>query len=762
MGPRRGGRVITVTANTPVELVQSLYAALGDRVAAGRRLLGRPLTVAEKVLVSHLAGTTEDAPVRGRSYVELRPDRVAMQDATAQMALLQFMTAGLPTVQVPTTVHCDHLILAREGATADLAAAEDVNREVYDFLCTASTRYGIGFWKPGAGIIHQVVLERYAFPGGMMIGTDSHTPNAGGLSMVAIGVGGADAVDVMTGGALGLRWPRLIGVHLTGTLSGWTSPKDVILKVAEILTVRGGTGAIVEYFGPGTTAISATGKATICNMGAEIGATTSIFPYDHRSRAYLEATGRARLADAADAVAQHLRPDDEVLADPGSFFDELLEIDLSALEPHVVGPHTPDLARPVSALGTQARAQGWPLELSQALVGSCTNSSYEDISRAASVARQARARGLRTRTPLLVTPGSESVRATVERDGLLADLEAVGATVLANACGPCIGQWARSDVAAGQSNSIITSFNRNFPKRNDGNAETLAFIASPETTVAYALAGTLDFNPLTDVIGGSPLAEPEGRELPPGGFADGDAGFVAPPEDRSSIEVVIDPASSRLQRLEPFPATTDDVLPELRVLLKARGKCTTDHISAAGKWLRFRGHLENISGNLFLGAMNAFTGESGVGWCEIHGVREPLPDVARHYKEAGLAWVAIGDENYGEGSSREHAAMEPRFMGGKAVIARSFARIAETNLKKQGVLPLVFADPATYDEIGELDRISIHGLDGLAPDRPVACRLHHPDGSTVDFSCTHSLSEEHIAWFRAGSALNMIRERFAR
>jgi len=759
-----GGReeaTIAVTANTPVELVRALYADLGERTDEGRRLLGRPLTLAEKVLVTHLADPGTAPPRRGRSYVELRPDRVAMQDATAQMALLQFMTAGLAAVQVPTTVHCDHLILAREGAAADLAVAEDANREVYDFLCTASTRYGIGFWEPGAGIIHQVVLERYAFPGGMMIGTDSHTPNAGGLAMMAIGVGGADAVDVMTGGTLGLRWPRLIGVDLTGRLSGWASPKDVILRVAEILTVRGGTGAIVEYFGPGTSAISCTGKATICNMGAEIGATTSIFPYDHRSRTYLEASGRAALADAADGVAAHLRADDEVLADPGAFFDEVISIDLSTLEPHVVGPHTPDLGRPVSALGAEAREQGWPLHLSQACVGSCTNSSYEDISRAASVARQATARGLRTRTPLLVTPGSESVRATVERDGLLADLEAVGATVLANACGPCIGQWARSDIATGEVNSIITSFNRNFPKRNDGNAQTLAFIASPETTVAYALAGTLDFNPLTDPIGDAPLAEPEGRELPPGGFAPGDAGFVAPPADGSAIEVVIDPSSSRLQRLEPFPPTPDDALVELRVLLKARGKCTTDHISAAGRWLRYRGHLENISGNLFLSATNAFTGESGSGWCEVHQADEPYPNVARHYKEAGLRWVAVGDENYGEGSSREHAAMEPRFMGGQAVIVRSFARIAETNLKKQGVLPLVFSDPSTYDEIGERDRISILGLAGLAPDRPVACRLHRPDGTTLDFTCTHTMSEEHIGWFRAGSALNLIRLRFA-
>jgi aconitate hydratase len=753
----KGVAITTVSASTPLDLVQGLYGRLTERVAAGRRLLGRPVTLAEKVLLSHLRAPEGLALTRGRSYVELCPDRVAMQDATAQMALLQFMTAGLSRVRVPTTVHCDHLIQARVGALADLAAAEDANREVYDFLRTVSARYGIGFWEPGAGIIHQVVLERYAFPGGLMIGTDSHTPNAGGLGMVAIGVGGADAVDVMTGGTLGLRWPRLIGVHLTGDLSGWTSPKDVILKVADILTVRGGTGAIVEYFGPGAAAISATGKATICNMGAEIGATASLFPYDHRSRVYLEATGRRAIADAADLQASHLRADDEVIADPGSFFDELVEIDLSALEPHVVGPHTPDLARPVSRLGEEARAQGWPLRLSQACVGSCTNSSYEDISRAASVARQATAHGLRTRTPLLVTPGSESVRATVERDGFIADLEAIGATVLANACGPCIGQWARTDVVDGEPNSIITSFNRNFPKRNDGNARTLAFIASPETTVAYALAGTLDFDPLTDPIDGVRLEQPRGDELPSRGFAAADAGFVAPPADGSAVEVVIDPNSERLQRLVPFPAWDGRDLVLLPVLVKAKGKCTTDHISAAGRWLRYRGHLENISGNLFLGAVNAFTGEAGVGWCVVHAAREPFPEVARHYRGAGVGWVAVGDENYGEGSSREHAAMEPRFMGCRAVIVRSFARIAETNLKKQGVLPLVFSDPATYDLIGEDDRISVEGLADLAPDRPVVCEIQ-PGGHR--FECTHTLSEEHIEWFRAGSALNLIRLRF--
>ena len=739
----------------------ALYERIGELVALGRHRLGRSLTLAEKILFAHLDHPETQELVRGRSYAELRPDRVAMQDATAQMALLQFMTAGLATVKVPTTVHCDHLIQARDGAAADLSAAETTNREVFDFLSTASAKYGIGFWKPGSGIIHQVVLEKYAFPGGMMIGTDSHTPNAGGLGMVAIGVGGADAVDVMTGGTFGLRWPKLIGVRLTGRLSGWTAPKDVILKVASILTVRGGTGAIVEYFGPGTEAISATGRATICNMGAEIGATTSLFAHDTRSQDYLEATGRQDVAALAGAVAEHLRADPAVVADPASYFDQVIDIDLSALEPHVVGPHTPDLARPVSQLGEDARANGWPLRLAQACVGSCTNSSYEDIARAASIARQASAAGLRSRTPLLVTPGSEQVRATIERDGLLAELEAIGATVLANACGPCIGQWARTDVADGERNSIITSFNRNFPKRNDGNAQTLAFIGSPETTVAYALAGTLDFDPVHDAIDGVRLEEPSGAELPANGFDGGDSGFVPPAEDGSGVEVVIDPASQRLQRLEPFPAWDGADLIELPVLVKARGKCTTDHISAAGKWLRYRGHLENISRNLFLGAVNAFTGQPGAGRCAVHGVTEPFPEVARHYKDAGLDWVAVGDENYGEGSSREHAAMEPRFLGCRAVLVRSFARIAETNLKKQGVLPLVFADPATYDEIGEDDRISVLNLALLAPDTQVACRITHADGSTLEFTCTHTMSQEHIEWFRAGSALNLIRLRFA-
>jgi len=750
---------IPASTDPDADVTPALYSRLGSRAAVGRQRLGRPITLAEKILFNHLCDPENQALDRGRAYAEFAPDRVAMQDATAQMAILQFMTADLPSVQVPTTIHCDHLIQARDGAVADLDAAEAANAEVYDFLRSASARYGIGFWKPGSGIIHQVVLEHYAVPGGMLLGTDSHTPNAGGLGMVAIGVGGAEAVDVMTGGSYGLRWPRLIGIRLSGRLSGWTSAKDVILKVAQLLTVKGGTGAIVEYFGPGVEAISTTGKATICNMGAEIGATTSVFPFDDRAVAYLKATGREAVADAAMAVADDLRPDDGVHDDPDRYFDQVVEIDLTTLEPHIVGPHTPDLARPVSAIAEEARANGWPLHLSQACVGSCTNSSYEDISRAASVARQAAARGLRTRTPLLVTPGSEQVRATIERDGQLADLEAIGATVLANACGPCIGQWARSDVADGEPNSIITSFNRNFPKRNDGNARTLAFIGSPETTVAYALAGTLEFNPVLDELDGLRLSEPIGDELPADGFVAGTDGYVGPPPGGGG-EVIIRPDSSRLQRLEAFPPWDGEDLHDLPILLKARGKCTTDHISAAGKWLRFRGHLENISRNLWLGANNAFTTEPGTTRCPVHGEIEPLPDAAFHCREAGMAWMAIGDENYGEGSSREHAAMEPRFLGCRVVIARSFARIHETNLKKQGVLPLVFANPATWGLIGEGDHISVVGLAGLAPDTPVTCLLHPASGPTRAFMCTHTLSPEHIEWFRAGSALNMIRARF--
>ena len=748
---------MAVTAGTPLELIDGVYATVAERVATGRRRAGRPLTFAEKVLVNHMGDPEQGGMERARSYTDFAPDRVAMQDATAQMALLQFITAGLPEVAVPSTVHCDHLIQAKIEGAQDLAFALDQNSEVYEFLRTVSARYGIGFWKPGSGIIHQVVLENYAFPGGMMIGTDSHTPNAGGLGMVAIGVGGADAVDVMTGFPFNVRWPKLIGVHLTGALSGWTSSKDVILKVAEILTVSGGTGAIVEYFGPGATSISATGKATICNMGAEIGATTSLFAYDDAMARYLRSTGREAIADRANAVAEHLRADDEVLADPGRFFDQVIEIDLSTLEPHINGPHTPDLAHPVSKIGAHAKLNGWPLEISSALIGSCTNSSYEDITRAASIARQASARGLRAKTQLLVTPGSEQVRATIERDGLLADLEAIGATVLANACGPCIGQWDRTDLDASVKNTIVNSYNRNFPRRNDGSANTLAFVTSPETVVAYALAGTLDFNPLTDELEGQRLNPPVGEELPSRGFDAGASGFEAPPEEHSSVVVAVDPASDRLQLLQPFPAWDGQDYVGLPILLKAQGKCTTDHISAAGRWLRYRGHLENISGNLFLGAVNAFTGEAGSGKDQLDGKVKPFPEIAKHYGEQGVDWVAIGDQNYGEGSSREHAAMEPRFGGAKVILARSFARIHETNAKKQGLLPLTFADPATYDLIEQDDRINVVRIADLAPNQPVRCQIVKPDGTTVDFEATHTFSPDQLEWFRAGSALNVIR-----
>lgn len=751
---------MAVTASTPIELIDNLYERLPKRVELARERLGRPLTLTEKILVNHLADPQGQDLDRGKAYADLYPDRVAMQDATAQMALLQFMTAGLAEVAVPSTVHCDHLIQARVDGKTDLLVAEDINKEVYDFLESVSAKYKLGFWKPGSGIIHQVVLEQYAFPGGMMIGTDSHTPNAGGLGMIAIGVGGADAVDVMVGMPFNVRWPKLIGIKLTGRLSGWAAPKDVILEVARQLTVKGGTGAIVEYYGPGVGTISATGRATICNMGAEIGATTSVFPYDDASAMYLKATGREEMAKAADKVAADLRADDDLSDDA---FDQVIEINLDELKPMLNGPHTPDRAHRIGDAGPKD-GDDWPVEISSALIGSCTNSSYEDITHVASVAREAAAKGLKVKTPLLVTPGSERVRATIERDGLLGDLEAIGATVLANACGPCIGQWQRDDMDPKAKNAIVTSYNRNFPKRNDGSPNTFAFVTSPETVMALAFAGRLDFDPTSDALTAEDgaevwLSEPEGETLPSSGFVSGDQFFTAPPEDASSVSVAVSPSSSRLQLLEPFQAWEGNDYTDLPILLKAHGKCTTDHISMAGPWLKYRGHLENISGNLFLGAVNAYTGQAGEGVDPLDGAVRSFPDIAKHLHEKGQGWVAIADENYGEGSSREHAAMEPRFRGAKAVIARSFARIAETNLKKQGVLPLWFSDPATYDAIKADDKISIVGLADLAPDSPVRGVISHAEGSTEAFEMSHTLSPEHIEWFKAGGALNVIRRK---
>ena len=764
-GTMTEGAPMAVAQSTPIELIEGVYANLDASIAMGREKLGRPLTLAEKVLINHLASADQNLE-RGVSYADLRPDRVAMQDATAQMAWLQFMTAGLSEVAVPTTTHCDHLIQARDDGKTDLLTATESNEEVYNFLESVCAKYGAGFWMPGSGIIHQVVLEQYAFPGGMMIGTDSHTPNAGGLGMIAVGVGGADAVDVMTGFAWNVRWPKAIGVKLTGELSGWTAPKDIILKVAEILTVSGGTGAVVEYFGPGAESLSCTGKATICNMGAEIGATTSLFGYDEAMGRYLKSTGREQVADAANRVAEHLRADQEVFDDPAAFYDQLIEIDLSTLSPHINGPHTPDLAREVGALGEEAKDNGWPTSISAALIGSCTNSSYEDITRAASIAREAAANGLTVKTKLLITPGSEQVRSTIERDGLLADFEALGATVLANACGPCIGQWDRSAETGhtpGEPNVIVTSYNRNFPKRNDGDPATLAFVTSPETVMALALAGTLDFDPLADTLANDQgervaLSIPVGIELPPQGFDPGQNTFVAPPPDGSTIDVKVSPTSDRLQVLEPFTAWDGSDFEGLPILVKAQGKFTTDHISMAGPWLKYRGHLENISGNLYLGAVNAYDGyEVGHGKNQLTGETGTFPEIARSYHEANQGWVVIGDENMGEGSSREHAAMEPRFRGGLVAIARSFARIHETNLKKQGMLPLTFADPEDYERIGQDDRIAIRSLSELAPERQVVAEVTKPDGSTWSFKTDHTYSEEQIEWFRAGSALNIIR-----
>jgi aconitate hydratase len=744
-----------------IDVLELLYARTPGRVKVARRIVGRPLTLTEKILYAHLRRPPKKASVRGTSYEEFSPDRVAMQDATAQMALLQFMSAGIPHVAVPTTVHCDHLIQAQSGAREDLSQALNDNREVYDFLAGVSARHGIGFWKPGSGIIHQVVLENYAFPGGMMIGTDSHTPNAGGLGMIAIGVGGADAVDVMAGMPWELKFPNVIGVKLTGKLGGWTSAKDVILKVAGILTVRGGTGSIVEYFGEGTESISATGKGTICNMGAEIGATTSVFPYDRRISDYLKATGRKRVAAMADGVASCLAPDPEVLASPSAYYDQVIEINLSELEPMINGPFSPDRAWKLSEFAEAVRKNNYPEELRVALIGSCTNSSYEDIERATSVARQALAAGLKARSEFTITPGSEQVRATIERDGHLKTLVEAGGNVLANACGPCIGQWKRHDVKKGERNSIITSFNRNFAGRNDANPETHAFVASPEIVTALAFAGRLTFNPLLDSLVNDAgtnvkLNPPTGDELPRRGFAPGENGYVSPAREGSRIRIAVAPSSDRLQVLSPFPAWDGNDLLAMPLLLKAKGKCTTDHISPAGKWLKYRGHLDNISNNMFSGAVNAFTGETGTGKNVLTGEKKEFAQVAREYKAQSLAWAVVGDENYGEGSSREHAAMEPRWLGGKVIIVKSFARIHETNLKKQGMLPLTFANPNDYDRVREEDRVSIRGLAGFAPEVPVVCVLAHSDGSVDEFPLMHTFNENQIGWFRAGSALNLI------
>ena len=747
-----------------IEMIKSVYARFPERVEAAKKLLERPMTLAEKILYAHLdEGIAKKRYTRGESYVDFRPDRVAMQDATAQMALLQFMQAGKNKTAVPSSVHCDHLIQAKEGAKKDLERAIYTNQEVYDFLSTVSNKYGIGFWKPGAGIIHQVVLENYAFPGGMMIGTDSHTPNAGGLGMVAIGVGGADAVDVMADMPWELKFPKLIGVKLTGKLSGWLAPKDVILRVADILTVKGGTDAIVEYFGEGAHAMSATGRATICNMGAEIGATTSTFGFDENTAEYLRQTGRADVAEQAEKIAEYLTGDDDVYAHPENYFDQVIEIDLSKLEPALNGPFTPDLRTPVSKMAETAKKNGWPLNMEAALVGSCTNSSYEDITRAANIARQAVEKKLMAKAELFVTPGSEQVRYTIERDGLIGEFEKMGATVLANACGQCIGQWDRESVKDGHRNAIVTSFNRNFAKRNDGNPNTYAFVASPEMVMCYALAGRLDFNPLTDYLVNADgekvkLDVPEGMVFPPKGFEVDDPGYQQPADDGSKIEVKVSPESKRLQLLTPFPEWDGKDFEGLHMLIKAKGKCTTDHISMAGPWLRFRGHLENISQNLLIGAVNYFNEKTNSVKDQLDGQYKAVPDAAKHYRDAGAGSIIIGDENYGEGSSREHAAMEPRFLGVKAVLVRSFARIHETNLKKQGVLALTFADKADYEKILEDDTFDIKGLASFAPGKDFTVVIHHGDGTSEEIKAKHSYNENQIEWFKSGSALNLIRK----
>lgn len=745
-----------------IELIRSVYAQMPERIAAARATLQRPLTLAEKILYSHLdSSEVMTAFRRGEDYVNFAPDRVAMQDATAQMALLQFSNAGKSRVAVPSTVHCDHLIQANKGAATDLPAAESANREVYDFLRSVAEKYGVGFWKPGSGIIHQVILENYAFPGGMLIGTDSHTVNAGGLGMISIGVGGADAVDVMAGMAWELKMPKLIGVKLTGKMSGWTSSKDVILKLAGILTTKGGTNAIVEYFGEGAASISCTGKATICNMGAEIGATTSLFGYDPKMAAYLEGTGRAEVASLANGLRADLNPDTEVEQNPDTYYDQVIEINLSELEPYVNGPFSPDVAHPISQFAKDVAEQGYPVKLEVGLIGSCTNSSYEDISRAASLARQAKDKGLDVQAEYVVTPGSEMVRYTCERDGLLQPLEDIGGVVMVNACGACIGQWQRHNPSPDKKNSIITSFNRNFAKRNDGNPNTYSFVASPEMVTALTIAGRLDFNPLTDTLTNRDgvevkLDEPQGVELPPASFGVEDPGFIAPSADGSQVEIVVSESSERLQLLSPFLPWDEKPLSGMLLLIKASGKCTTDHISMAGPWLRFRGHLDQISNNLLMGAVNHFNGESNKVLNQLDGTYAEVSSVARAYKAEGLNSIVIAEDNYGEGSSREHAAMEPRHLGVAVVLVKSFARIHETNLKKQGMLGLTFANPDDYDLVREDDRIDLLGLESFAPGVPLQVSLNHVDGSTDTFAVNHTYNQLQIEWFKAGSALNLI------
>jgi aconitate hydratase len=746
-----------------LEMIKAVYAQMGARIEAARKVTGKPLTLSEKILYSHLSeGAAKNAFERGKSYVDFAPDRVAMQDATAQMALLQFMQAGRPKVAVPSTVHCDHLITAKVGAKTDLQVANTESKEVYDFLASVSNKYGIGFWKPGAGIIHQVVLENYAFPGGMMIGTDSHTVNAGGLGMLAIGVGGADACDVMAGLPWELKFPKLIGVKLTGKLNGWVSPKDVILKVAGILTVKGGTGAVVEYFGDGATSMSCTGKGTICNMGAEIGATTSTFGYDESMERYLRSTGRADVADAANAIKHHLTGDPEVYANPADYFDQIIEINLSEMEPYLNGPFTPDLATPVSKMKEEAAKNNWPLKVEWGLIGSCTNSSYEDLSRAASIAKQAVDKGLVTKSAFGINPGSEQVRFTADRDGLLKRFTDLNATIFTNACGPCIGMWDRVGAEKAEKNTIVHSFNRNFAKRADGNPNTFAFVASPEMVAAIAISGDLSFNPITDTLMNDKgeavkLDPPVGDELPTKGFAVEDAGFIAPAADGSSVQVAVSPTSDRLQLLAPFAAWEGSDLKGLKLLIKAKGKCTTDHISMAGPWLKYRGHLDNISNNMLIGAVNYFNEKTDNVKNQLSGEYASVPKVQRDYKANGIGSIVVGDENYGEGSSREHAAMEPRHLGVRAVLVKSFARIHETNLKKQGMLALTFADKNDYDKIQEDDVIDILGLTTFAANTPLTLVLNHIDGTKDEISVNHTYNEQQIEWFKAGGALNIIR-----